>query len=228
MDRLDAAPASRRFLSGGRLLAVVSVSVAALVALVGVVVAADGGDADPVASIDGDAVDDVDSPGSGGGSAANADFEDALLDFAECMRENGVDMPDPESRNGGGVVIAREDNGGRSLGPGPGDEDFEAAQEACGDILEDARDDIPRPSPEEMAEMQDRLVAMAECMRARGHDMPDPEVSGDGGVSIQVGSGGGIPVADSDEFAQDQQECSKEAGMGDGPGIRIGDAGEGE
>ena len=52
--------------------------------------------------------------------------------------------------------------------------------------MEEVRPDMEL-SPEEQAEMQDRLVAMAECMRERGHDMPDPQVDGDGGVRITRG-----------------------------------------
>ena len=33
-----------------------------------------------------------------GGQPAEPDAQDALLDYARCMRENGVDMPDPEVR----------------------------------------------------------------------------------------------------------------------------------
>ncbi len=65
--------------------------------------------------------------------------------------------------------------------------------------------------------MQDQLTAMAECMRARGHDMPDPQVADDGGVRItreprrgRRGAGDGPP---DEEFEQDMEECSEEAGM---------------
>ena len=55
--------------------------------------------------------------------------EEKLLDFARCMREHGIDMPDPGE---GGMLF-------RVGGPGDADaidpEEFEAAQEACQDLL---------------------------------------------------------------------------------------------
>ena len=93
-------------------------------------------------------------------------------------------------------------------------EEFEAADEECRPILEEAAPDI-QLTPEEQAEMQDRLVAMAECMRARGHDMPDPRVGEGGQVAIGGGPNATTGPRD-DEFRRDMEECSEEAGM-DGP-----------
>jgi hypothetical protein len=60
--------------------------------------------------------------------------------------------------------------------------------------------------------MQDRLVDLAECMRARGHDMPDPQVAEDGGVMIrrEAGPDGG---PSEEQFQQDLEECHEEAGI---------------
>jgi len=40
---------------------------------------------------------------SGGDNAADREtkVQDAALDYARCMRENGVDMPDPDMQGGG-------------------------------------------------------------------------------------------------------------------------------
>ncbi len=58
------------------------------------------------------------------------EFEDAFQKFSQCMREHGVDLPDPttSSRSGGGPSrsTARVDRD---------DPDFEEAQKACGDKL---------------------------------------------------------------------------------------------
>ena len=60
-------------------------------------------------------------------------FQDTLLEFAACMRDNGYDMPDPDFSNSGG--------GPGTGGGGPfgevdrSDPDFIAAEEACGDIM---------------------------------------------------------------------------------------------
>lgn len=177
----------------------------------------DGSDDDAVASLDegaaaeDDSADGADGGGDGGiSSEEQAEFEDAMLEYVECMRDNGIDMPDPEFSGDGGVSL-----GATRGSAGPGDADFEAADEECQPILEDARPDIDI-DPEEQAEMQDQLVAVAECMRERGHDMPDPQVDADGGVRMRVGGpeGGGGPP--DEEFEQDLDECHDEAGI-EGP-----------
>jgi len=184
-----------------------------------------GGDDDAVASIDdsasatdddgGDDGGSDDDGGGGGGRPDWSEFRVAALEYAQCMRDNGIDIPDPtfDSDGGGRVMIGGEIEAGTTGGPS---EEFEAADEECRPILEEAAPEM-QLTPEEQAEMQDRLVAMAECMRARGHDMPDPQV-GEGG-RVTIGGGPGAPLGGGpgdDEFTQDMEECSEEAGM-DGP-----------
>ena len=66
-----------------------------------------------------------------------AAMQDAMLEFAQCMRDHGVDMPDPDFSGDGAVIMQ---------GPGsinPDDPKFQEAQEACEGILGDLRP--PRP-----------------------------------------------------------------------------------
>lgn len=60
-------------------------------------------------------------PGGGGGAAS-----ESMLEFAECMRENGVEeFPDPSG------------SGGMQMGPEVAeDPDFDAAREECADLIE--------------------------------------------------------------------------------------------
>ena len=71
-----------------------------------------------------------------GGDLDLTEFQDSLLEFAQCVRDNGYDMADPDFTNFG-----EPGQGGPGGGPfGEIDFDdpaFEAAQEACGDILGD-------------------------------------------------------------------------------------------
>jgi hypothetical protein len=53
-------------------------------------------------------------------------MEEQLLAFARCMREQGVDMPDPKFGGEGGRFALELPEG-----VDPGDPDFRAAQEAC-------------------------------------------------------------------------------------------------
>lgn len=61
-----------------------------------------------------------------------AEVREGALAFAECMREQGVDMPDPQVD--GGRVIMRAGSGGGS-GPAPGSPEFEAAQQECQGLM---------------------------------------------------------------------------------------------
>jgi hypothetical protein len=70
---------------------------------------------------------------------------DRMLEFASCMREHGIDMPDPNAN--GGIMIERNDDGSVSSGDDtldPGSAEFQEAQEACQPIL---GDDLPGGGP---------------------------------------------------------------------------------
>jgi hypothetical protein len=200
---------------------------AAVLVLVAVPLAACGADDrsdDAVASLDGAAAasdsgggsgnDNEDGGGGLGGRARLGDdpeFQDAMLEYAQCMREHGIDMPDPTFDDDGRVILKAP--GPNGPGTRPTDDAFMAADDACRSILEDAAPDISL-SPEEQAEMQDKMLAMAECMRAKGHDMPDPQVSDKGTMQVHVGDGnGGGPDLDDPDFQDDMEECADEAGM---------------
>lgn len=100
-------------------------------------------------------------PNPGGTSTAGS-FDDYQLAFAACMRENGIDMPDP-SADGSVRVPAVKDMTA-----------FTEASEACQKKLGQppAPDGQPTKSDEErLAEM----VKAAECFRAHGIEVPDPK-----------------------------------------------------
>jgi hypothetical protein len=193
------------------------------------------GAADDVASLAASA-DDVDSTdpaatddttGGDEGDESPADPQEAMLEYAECMRDHGIDVPDPVrvesgegSRTAGGVIAINAEPGGEG-GPGfdPRSDEFAEAQEACGSIMEDAMGDI-EIDPEQEAEMRERLLEYAECMREQGIDYPDP-VFDEGRVTVGVG-----PVdMDMDEFEAANEACRDL--MGDGPfsiSVAAGDA----
>ena len=56
--------------------------------------------------------------------------EEKLLAFTRCMREHGIDMPDPQSN---GMVFNEEEGSGPDFDPNS--DEFQEAQEACGDLL---------------------------------------------------------------------------------------------
>jgi hypothetical protein len=183
----------------------------------------DGSEQD-VATLDGATTDDSagEDPAGGDGGAdgevSDEEAEEAMLEFAECMRENGVDMPDPQTGGGGaGIVI-----GPGADGDAPDMEAFEAADEACRHLMEEVMGARPDLSPEEQAEMEDQALAFAQCMRDNGVDMPDPEFDGDGRVTQEMR---GVDPGD-ESFQEAQDACAERMG-GEGPvfGVRPGEQG---
>jgi hypothetical protein len=180
-----------------------------------------GDDDSDVASIDDSsaaaAPDEEADDGGGSSGPGSQEFQDAMLEYAECMRDHGIDMPDPEFQGDGGVTQMMPE--GEAGGPGPSEE-FEAADEACQPIIEDAMPEAEELSPEEQAERQDQMVAMAECMRDKGYDMPDPQVDSNGRVRIErrgSPSSDTGPQEDQEQFQEDMEACSEEAGLPDSP-----------
>ena len=160
-----------------------------------------------------DTDDDADLPDAAGATSEStngdddeADLapEDAMLKFAQCMREQGVDMPDPEP--GGGIRVNGEDMSQAEM---------EAAQAACQKWMDMAE---PDDAGQELSEEEKQsFLDMAQCMRDRGYNFPDPTFDG-GRVSQKIEKGDGdMPGPDDPGFQKDQEECSAEAGL-DPPG----------
>jgi hypothetical protein len=133
-----------------------------------------------------------------GSATEQVDPEEAQLAFAECMREHGVDVPDPAPRGGtgGGQIL---------IGPGQriDEENFEEADAACRHHLEGVFDE---PSDEELQEMQDGALAFARCMRENGvEDHPDPKFE-NGGTTLEISAD---DVMDDPDFEAAEEECRK-------------------
>jgi hypothetical protein len=123
-----------------------------------------------VATLGGDRAGDGQT--GGGSGTADKDPQEAALEFAKCMREHGVDMPDPEVDSQGRMRITVGGPGGEGDRPDP--KKLEAAQQACGHLMRGGGDGPGRLDPK----AQDAMLAFARCMREHGIDMPDP--TGDG------------------------------------------------
>lgn len=121
--------------------------------------------------------DDTEGDGGSGGDGSGDDTtaaseevdpEQAELDFYECMREHGVDLPDPDPGQPGLQL---------RLPPG---EDAQAAAEECRHLLPNGGE-----PPEADAGQLESLRAFTACMRDNGIDMPDP--GADGTLSVPQG-----------------------------------------
>ncbi len=122
------------------------------------------------------------------------DPQQRAIDFARCMRQHGVDMPDPEVDDQGRVRV-RIGAGGNGRRPDP--KKLEEAQKACGGLMGggDGPDQIDPAA-------RDAMVSFARCMREHGIDMPDP--TGDG-LLMRRDQGG--PDPESEEFQQAKKAC---------------------
>lgn len=156
------------------------------------------------------------------------DREEAMLAYAQCMRDNGIDMDDPQAGTDGGRGFLR-------LGGGPGGqgaidrfgEDFQLAQQACSPILEAAR---PEVDPEAAQERLEEQLLLAQCIRDQGYPQyPDPIIGTDGRLQ-RVGGREfeelGIDRR-SEEFQGVIATCRDEVGLeqfgpGGGPGLGRG------
>ena len=196
---------TRRFVVLAVPLAVVTLGLSTF----GVTARADDGD-DDVATLGTDATDSTDPSSSDAATGpASTDPEQAMLDYAQCMRDHGIDMPDPQfsaDGTGGRLTIQHEPTGSDVPGPQPGDAVFDEAESACRPLMEAALSDVT-VDPERQAEMREQMLDYAECMREHGVDVPDPVFSDNGMVTMQVG-GPGVEPLDDATFTAANAACS--------------------
>ncbi|PSK95400.1 hypothetical protein CLV63_11560 [Murinocardiopsis flavida] len=138
--------------------------------------------------------------GGASGDAAGMSAHEKGVKFAECMRENGVDMEDPEP--GKGVMVK---------GKKGGEEGMDKAMEACEEYAPTGERGKKDP---EMAKKQQEF---AECMRENDVDFPDPEP---GQMGIRMDK----KTAEDPDFDAAMKECQPIMGdaMKGGPGGAAG------
>jgi hypothetical protein len=117
------------------------------------------------------------------------DEETQALAFAECMRDNGVDMPDPEPGEEGlsGAFHGVEEE--------HDSETVDQALAACEDLL-------PRRAHGGGHDVDDEtMLELAECLRDQGLEVPD-----------NVFEGGALHGEDEDEVRAAMEVCRDEVG----------------
>jgi hypothetical protein len=129
-----------------------------------------------------------DGGGAKGATRQDKAFEGALK-FSKCMRDHGIDMPDPQRVGTGGIKLT----GGKGLDFN--DPKMKAAQSACQKYMQIGGGETVDPA--KRAKLQEAALSYARCMRSQGVDMPDPKLSGNGGLTFQVGPGSGAPKSGS-------------------------------
>lgn len=83
------------------------------------------------------------------------------IDFAECMRGQGIDMPDPEPGRAAEAV-----------GPGDDMDAYSAASEVC---LEELGEPPIPGGDEAIEEQRESNLELAQCFRENGIDVVDPK-----------------------------------------------------
>ena len=94
-------------------------------------------------------------------------FEEGVLDFAQCMREDGINFPDPTFDIDGNPQFDNLEI--------ENEEEFENAFENCEDILRNALPEQFDLDPEVEAALVDASLEFSQCMRDQGIDFPDPK-----------------------------------------------------
>lgn len=144
--------------------------------------------------------------GGTGGGGDQASREEAQLEFAECMREHGVDMPDPKPGQEGMVFgTTRAGPGGKnktSAGINPEDPATKKALQACESKLPKSAQKV---SPQQEEKFKEAALAFSQCMREHGVKMPDPQFGGEGKVTMKIEKGSVDP--NSPAFEEAQEAC---------------------
>jgi hypothetical protein len=142
------------------------------------------------------------SDDGGGGSASSAEgkaFEGALK-YARCMREHGIDMPDPKKdANGRFRVTAKA-----AAGSGADNAKMQAAQKDCQKYMKAGGGKAP--SAAEQAKAKDAMLAYTRCMRSQGVKIADPQFTSGGGILNRAG-GPGQTNPDSPAFKAADKVC---------------------
>ena len=130
------------------------------------------------------------SPATESTGAVDADTQ--ALAFAECMRAEGIDIPDPGPDQEGlsAALHEAEEDYNR--------ERYDRALSACEDLLEHRDHDRGGHAPDDEA-----ILELAECLRAQGLDVPD-----------NLFQGGALHDIEDNEFRAAYEKCRDEVSGG--------------
>ncbi len=155
------------------------------------------------------------------GAPVASDPQDRMRQFAQCMRDNGIDMPDPQMDGNGGFSVQigpAEGAAPADQGPSKADqEQMHKAMEACQKYAPSGGDGSAKIDPQAIEQMRQ----FAKCMRDNGvENFPDPSDSG--GITVQAGGPGSNDGFNPDDptFKAAQDKC-KSYLPGGGAGMKT-------
>ncbi len=121
---------------------------------------------------------------------ATVSEEEAALAFAQCLRDQGLEVDDPTVDASGNVRPPRMKDI-LDATEGLTREEIDAARDVCMPLLAGVTFGFEQV---DRSEREDQLLEFAQCVRENGYDLPDPDLSksfGSGGVF-----GGAIDLED--------------------------------
>ncbi|MFF3975850.1 hypothetical protein [Streptomyces sp. NPDC001828] len=129
--------------------------------------------------------------GSGQGSGGDSAAADKAQALRGCLRKQGMDVPD---------LKPGENPNAQVLSPpqGTSADKWNQALNACGSGVQGGGGS-GAPDPKQ----QDQAVKIAQCLRGKGFDMPDPKVEGNHSSGFKIPEG-----ADQDKFMKALNECA--------------------
>jgi hypothetical protein len=127
--------------------------------------------------------------------------QEKALKFAQCMRDNGVPMEDPDVSSGGGMGV-------RIGGEGVDEKKLQAAMQACREFSPMGEGGRAQLDPQ----MEENMRKFSQCMRDNGVEK-FPDADG-GGLMIDR------DIANDPDFPAAQEKCAKQflPDLGGGPG----------
>lgn len=129
--------------------------------------------------------------------ASEAPSEGDAVKFAECMREHGVEVPDPDVEQEGFAI---------AIPHGVDQETADAALEACKEFTPGGGEPM-KPNAEQLAQMR----AFAKCMREHGiENFPDPNA--EGGLTIEANADDPDSIDPMSQEFKDAEEACRELG----------------
>ncbi|GAB3430390.1 hypothetical protein [Actinophytocola sediminis] len=93
-----------------------------------------------------------------------SESQQLMLKYAQCMRDNGVELPDPVDGSAGSMYEGVDQASAA----------FQSADEVCSPILQGVVDERKNEGGGDDAAQHEELLALAKCLRDNGIDVPDP------------------------------------------------------
>jgi hypothetical protein len=155
----------------------------------------------------------------GSGSESKAAAQAKLVEYAKCMRANGVpQFPEP-------VEGAIELKGGPGSSLNPESSQFKAAEAKCHKLMPEGG----KPSPQQQKQAEERALKVSACMRSHGvPNFPEPEFGQGGGVRLHLKAGPGGLDPHSPQFQAAAKACAGYFGPKGGPAVAFGPLGAGK